>query len=313
MNTENKKKTPARRPEDGRVLAVENEEQVLLAIHRFGWLPTRQIHAYIWPKSASPRMAQRTMERLREAGQVVFKRGKDGSTVYALSAAGARRVKQVFGHEASTGKDLARRIERNFEHRCVANEVCIWWAHADFEGAGTFNTENEIAHGLAPISKKRAHFGKKEGKIPDALVYMKPPVDAEANPHKDDWWVGWVEAEAGHKNLPKQMHMVGEIAYMLGFGGTEYEERRFNHLGKLEQYRIKFAVVACPKVSHEERLAKSMLDFLWAKNRWQSYAPDKILKNVFVLRPDGSLTTLAHKITTEPALIYYEAQCRKHA
>jgi hypothetical protein len=71
---------------DGRKIAQENGLRVLRALHRFGWLRTRDVAALVWqhwvakvPAGAEPklaptlptasgvRMAQRTLRRLRDA------------------------------------------------------------------------------------------------------------------------------------------------------------------------------------------------------------------------------------------------------
>lgn len=263
---------------DGRLVAVENELKILLALHRFGWLPTRHLHAYVWPESAAPRMAQRTLERLREAGEVLHKRGRDGAVVYALTALGAKRLRKVYGIDASSVKDIARRIERNYEHRCTANEVAIWWSQ--HERCAGFETEHEVSSGRALLRKKQAGFAKKEGKVPDALLFANAPAGVDA-----DVVTIWVEAEGGHKNIAKQRHMVSELAYIVGYGGTSHEERRLRPDG-LVVYEVQLALVACPTLAHEHRLVRTMLEFLFdANKRFNHYPTDRILKSVQVWRP----------------------------
>jgi hypothetical protein len=60
--------------QDGRITAQQNELDTLTYIQRFGWLRSRDIAALIWRDSKSTdsaiAMAQRTLKRLKDAGQV---------------------------------------------------------------------------------------------------------------------------------------------------------------------------------------------------------------------------------------------------
>ncbi|MGO4416847.1 hypothetical protein AB4Z27_28135 [Cupriavidus sp. KB_39] len=180
---------------DGRAIARENEIRVLRALHRFGWMRTRDLAALVWqhwekrpvgepdlkPAVASAsglRMAQRTLLRLTGARQVLRGQAPDGSLIYALSEAGARRL-QHFGVPAASGKDLIRSFSAaQFRHRCVANEIAIGSIIAGFR----VSTEREIAQdrwlgGADGIS----------GKKPDVLLHGGGRV----------WWV---EVEKSRKN-----------------------------------------------------------------------------------------------------------------
>lgn len=181
---------------DGRILAEANEQAILRALHRFGWLRTRDLAALIWThwsKTAPPdgpslkapeaslsgiRMAQRTLRRLRESRQVLCATAPDGSTIYALSEAGARRLRNA-GIQATTGKDLIRTFSiSHFRHRCVANEIAIGAIITGFRAS----TEREIARGLW----LGGIFGI-AGKKPDVLIQ-----------HAGKVW--WVEVEKSRKN-----------------------------------------------------------------------------------------------------------------
>jgi hypothetical protein len=91
---------------DGRIIATENEIHVLRALHRFGWLRTRDLAALIWQRwksrligeaalrppvatASGLRMAQRTLRQLADARQVLRGKALDDSLIYALSEAGA--------------------------------------------------------------------------------------------------------------------------------------------------------------------------------------------------------------------------------
>lgn len=183
------------RAKDGRVVARENEVRVLRALHRFGWLRTRDIASLVWLRwarhpvgepnlkptmatAAGLRMAQRTLCRLRGKRLVLNSRAPDGSLIYALAEAGARSLQQI-GVAAVTGKDLMRRFSAaHFRHRCIANQVALAGILAGYRVA----TEREIAQGLW-LGGEQGIAGKK----PDVLIRSSDAV----------WWV---EVEKSRKN-----------------------------------------------------------------------------------------------------------------
>lgn len=303
--------TPAKQ-RDGRLLAIENEEAVLVALYQFGWLATRQLAALVWPNASSPRVAQRTLERLRAAAEVLWKKGSDGATVYALSTAGARRVHDVYGEKALVSREPLRYIERQYEHRCLANDCAIWWLNATKHLGGFVDTEHEIQKGKATINAKEAHFASQSGKVPDALLHLPVPVDAH-NPEGDDYWSVWVEAECGHKNLKKQEHMVAELAYILGRYRTQMRERRRGCDGMVRTYCVRQAYVVCPKTAHEERLAKTLLAFLWKPAVTADYDTAYIRKNIVVWRPGGTGESVEDLVKGSPTLTAYDKELQKRA
>lgn len=163
---------------DGREIALDNDERVLKSLFKFGWLRTRDIAALHWmPRmkrkalgfepvqvAVSPtarRMAQRTLRRLRQRHMVVWIHAPDGSTIYGLSEAGARRLVNL-GIPAKSGKDLIRRVSlSHFHHRRIANEVAIGALLQGFRA----NSELEIAAGQW-LGGKAGVAGKK----PDVVV-----------------------------------------------------------------------------------------------------------------------------------------------
>lgn len=181
---------------DGRQIARENEARVLRALHRFGWLRTRDLAALCWrrwasrpsgqpgvgptqPTASAVRMAQRTLRRLRDARLVIAGQGPDGSVIYALSEGGARALKEL-GVTAISGKDLVRGFSSAYyRHRCIANEIAISGIVQGFRAS----TEREIAQG---------HWLGGEagiaGKRPDVLLRSGNRV----------WWV---EVEKSRKNV----------------------------------------------------------------------------------------------------------------
>lgn len=180
---------------DGRLVAQQNEVRVLRALHRFGWLRTRDLAALMWTRwqkrtldapvltrpiaSASGlRMAQRTLRRLIAARQVLRGQAPDGSLIYALAEAGARRLQQR-GVQASTGKDLIRSFSTGqFRHRAVANEIAISGIISGFRAS----TEREIAQ-----DKWFGGASGVAGKKPDVLLIA-------------DDLVWWIEVERSRKN-----------------------------------------------------------------------------------------------------------------
>lgn len=145
---------------DGRVQAHENEMRILRALHRFGWLRTRDIAALVWTRWASKpvsapslapatstasakRMAQRTLRRMRDERLLLRAQGPDGSTVYAIAEAGARALRSA-DVPATSGKDGVRNFSSGyFRHRCIANELAISGIVQGFR----VSTETEIARG----------------------------------------------------------------------------------------------------------------------------------------------------------------------
>jgi len=192
---------------DGRIVAAENETRVLRALHRFGWLRTRDVAALLWlpwqkhpsgQPSFSPlvasasglRMAQYTLRRLAVARHVLPGRGPDGSVLYALAEAGARRLRQV-GVPAVSGKDIVRGFSSaHFRHRTVANEIAIAAIAQGFR----VSTEREIAQdrwigGATGIA----------GKKPDVLLL-------------DRGNLTWVEVEKSAKRKADFARLVAWVA-----------------------------------------------------------------------------------------------------
>ncbi len=179
---------------DGRQTARENETRCLRALHRFGWLRTRDLAALCWqrwahrpsgspgvgaqlPTASAVRMAQRTLKRLRDARLVITGQGPDGSVVYALSEGGARVLKDV-GVDAISGKDLVRFSSAYYRHRCIANEIAISGIVQGYRAS----TEREIAQGFWAGGEDGI-----AGKRPDVLL-------------RGGNRVWWIEVEKSRKN-----------------------------------------------------------------------------------------------------------------
>jgi hypothetical protein len=171
---------------DGRVIALKNELDALAYIDRFGWLRSRDLASLIWHGSknmeSAMAMAQRTLKRIKEAGEILHRIAPDGATVYALTEAGARRLGEERGIAARSGKDLIRELG-NYAHRCHANTFAI---HRIVAGQQVW-TEREIQANRAPL-KVVTH------KVPDGLVDITGPLHAT-----DITVLAWVEIESGFK------------------------------------------------------------------------------------------------------------------
>ncbi|WP_250476210.1 hypothetical protein [Caballeronia sp. INML1] len=187
---------------DGRIIAREREDRLLKSLARFGFLRTRDCAALrpVWssgatgePRLEAPvatasdlRMAQRTLRRLADARQVLRGQGPDGSVVYALSEAGARRLQHA-GITASTGKDLVRAFSSAyFRHRTIANMVAIRALLAGYK----VTTERELSQGKGLGVEGIA------GKKPDVLL------------RGDDGKVWLVEIERSRKNAKEYARLL---------------------------------------------------------------------------------------------------------
>lgn len=162
---------------DGRELARRNDEKVLKALRKFSWLRTRDLAALLWmPRlkatadfktsvifvtATARRMAQRTLERLRQQRAVIWIKAPDGSRIYGLSESGARRLVDM-GIPAKSGKDHIRRVSLSFyHHRRLANEIAICALLQGFRAS----SEHEIAVGEWIGGTKGV-----QGKKPDVVI-----------------------------------------------------------------------------------------------------------------------------------------------
>lgn len=233
---------------DGRIVATKNETRVLRALHRFGWLRTRDVAALIWapwqkhptgqpsfaPVAASSsglRMAQYTLRRLADARQVLRGRGPDGSVLYALAEAGARRLRQI-GVPAVSGKDIVRGFSSAyFRHRAVANEIAISAIAQGFR----VGTEREVAQdrwfgGASGIA----------GKKPDVLL-------------SDRGNVTWVEVE---KSVKRKADFIRLVAWVAKVGNDARRSSGSGLLGDgLRWHRLVFVCTPAFEVRLRRALA----------------------------------------------------------
>jgi hypothetical protein len=255
---------------DNRVKCRLNQERVLLVLHRFGWLPVRQVHQACWPDKSTPRNAQEYLAQLLKLKQVAFKQGPDGSRVYALTAQGARRLRAELGVEAMFDADFTRRAMPTFQHRCLANDACLWWSNLN--GPTGYYTEHEIATGRAPVTCAPQYMTDPLGKIPDALLTLQMEVNDE-NPYST--WYTWVEVENSEKSKAAHEHMVTALCDVIGLGKQPWE------IGSASVMR--FAIVVCPHLNQESKLVEGMLKFL-GKNK-ANYDARTIVNRLYIWRP----------------------------
>lgn len=213
---------------DGRIRATENEIGILRALSRFGWLTGRSLAAMFWSTRANVptqapsfqpatvtssglRMAQRTVRRLLQKGEVLRASAPGGRVIYALAEAGARRLRQA-GVPASTGKDLIRGFSAaHFQHRDLANQVAI----RGFIDGFRISTEREIAcdkwlGGAAGIG----------GKKPDVLL-------------RSGKKIFWVEVEKSRRNSKDFAKLVGWLEQVRRDASRPDGPRMFSSAGCL--------------------------------------------------------------------------------
>lgn len=199
--------------QDGREAARANDERVLKALHKFGWLRTRDIAALLWmPRvkreghgfqvvriEVSPtarRMAQRTLRRLRQQHKVIWIQAPDGSTIYGLAEAGAREL-QNLGIPAKSGKDIIRRVSlSHYHHRRLANEVAV----------------SALLQGYRASSEHEIATGKWLGGM-DGVAGKKPDVVIRSG--KDNWFVEVERSAANRRGYEAKISFILEV-YPLG-------------------------------------------------------------------------------------------------
>lgn len=222
---------------DGRRVAADNEVRILRALHRFGWLRTRDLAVLVWstwarhpkgelsfaqlePTASQLRMAQRTLRRLLERRMVLRATAPDGAQIYAVAEPGARRLRDV-GLPAASGKDLVRSFSASYyRHRCIANAIAV----ASIVQGYRVSTEREISRG-AWAGGESGLAGKK----PDILLrsgsaWTWVEVERSRRNAKDYaallHWLDWARSRLGRELA------VGAVLERVVFVCTEAFERR---------------------------------------------------------------------------------------
>lgn len=302
LDTPEKKSSPARRIDNGRVLATENEEAVLHALSRYGFLSAVQLQALVWPTSTQPRLAQRTLRRLIEEHQVErqFVK-KTGGQVYALTAAGSCRTLAVFAKDPGPTLRALDKAVNVFKHRQFGNDMCIWWETLEGNTFEDVNTEYEIEKGRALINKKDAHFGKTKGKVPDALLLYPGQVDPKTG--EEFTAVGWGEVEMSKKKGKDYTHLISELCHLLGgYGSQRYTLPN--------GARVLFAMIACPAVEHEEKLVQGVLTHL-ATSPWKRYNWEFVKKGVCIWSGGKGWVNLNKWVLQHPEVAAWDEALRK--
>lgn len=240
---------------DGREIARTYEQRVLKALHKYGWLRTRDLAALIWMRASSRprsggfipepivvepsawRMAQRTLARLRKSDKVLWRQAPDGSTIYGLAEAGAHWLVRQ-GINATSGKDLVRRVSMShYHHRRIANEVAILASLQGYRVA----SEREIAVGQ--------WFGGKDGvadKLPDVIV-------------RDGKDVYWIEVERSRRNQKDEAAL--RTALVKLWAGVR---RPLDVPDLPNDYRLKKVLFVCES-AFIDRLMTDLEKFGWTK------------------------------------------------
>lgn len=181
----------------GLEISLKNEVAVLKALHKFGWLRTKDLAKIVWQRwdrtysnrepifisrplhtQSGLRMAQTTLKRLLDKKLVLSSVAPDFSKLYTLSQKGANLL-QEFGIDTVSGCDLIREFSYDqYRHRVIANGIAI---AGILQGFKVF-TERQIAQGKWALESGSLH-----GKKPDCLILNST----------SSWWV---EVEKSRKN-----------------------------------------------------------------------------------------------------------------
>lgn len=238
-------------------IALANEIEVLKAIHKFGWLRSKDLASLIWQKRdkrfsnkepefrkpvSSPsglRMAQITLKRLKEKKLILAALTPDNSTIYALSQKGANHLNAV-GIDTDSGKDLLRFFSFDqYRHRVISNELAI---AGILQGFKVF-TEREIA-------QNKWHFDKSGylGKKPDCLIQSK----------EYGWWI---EVERSRKNQK-------DYLFLLKWLNTVFENCKRPHEkpALTAQIGLQKVVFICTPV-FEKRVVADLIRLGWSEEQ----------------------------------------------
>lgn len=194
---------------DGTEAAERNEQAVLHWLARFGWLTSRQVARLVWPyASQAHRMAQRTLARLIERGDVLRRELPNGHGVaYVLGERGVHRLTGTDAENTSVrgGRDLKFHAPL---HRAICNHYAIdFLAYArttNPELQHAVYTELEIQRRVAP-APELLHEGRLH--VPDLLLQ-------EGNLYT------WVETEHTPKKKRRLDNLVAFADHILGSGSS---------------------------------------------------------------------------------------------
>jgi len=180
-------------PADNRLVAYENEINVLKAVNLFGHLRRSELAAAVWPRSPAQsglRMCGRTLKRLIAEGDLVEKPNSLGSFSVVLAPKGARRL-NLLGIDADDGRRLSSVDGAQFFHRTLGTRYLI----EKVSGTNQVYGEFAFIKGRAPVS--RARLSESFHKYPDGLIIYP---GEERNYTSVVTAADWVEVEFNIKN-----------------------------------------------------------------------------------------------------------------
>lgn len=241
--------------QNGRTLAQRNDFMTLTWLHRMGWCRTRDIAALGWlPRRPAPskgdyrpmvvvvppsaiRMAQRTLRRLKTRELVIAHRAPDGSTIYGLSEAGAKELRDKDIPAVSAAGQMRRFSDQLYNHRRISNEIAIGAAINGYRVA----TEREISVGHWLIGQDGV-LGKK----PDSLVRAGTSV----------WWI---ETQLSRKNQPEYVKLLSWLCALYPPGRNIWMPAPLPEGYELRQ------VIFLASAAFLERLSEDLQRLGWSK------------------------------------------------
>jgi hypothetical protein len=191
---------------DNRIKGEESEQALLKSLHKFGWLTAKMAAAMHWNHvSSGEALARRVLLRLLDE-KLVLRKTADGNTLWLLSAAGARMLREQYNIDAVSGQNLKL---ANLKHRACINWFSIFKQQAGFG----ITTEYEIQTGRAP-------WGKLGEKVADGML-------------DSGQGLIWVECENAWKNRARRqeishlcrLHLAQDGGRMTPLSGEHYLAR----------------------------------------------------------------------------------------
>lgn len=168
---------PALRPGEGPgvppgvVVGQRNEDRVLRALYRFGWLTARQVGQLVWPEgSQSLTMGRRVLCRLADKREVLARKLPNRTPAWVLTSRGAARLREAGVTDAQRGTDQLRSSDTTWQHRWIVNQYLIEYTPDEAQSYSEF----EILTYRSPLPYQTTPRGVYPmrswlGKTPDAL------------------------------------------------------------------------------------------------------------------------------------------------
>jgi|GEM_PF-1668502 len=178
---------------DKQEIGIEQHEQILLFLHRFGWLTSRMVKKLVYENSTQGiALARRALSKMVEKKLVLKRPLPNGAEAYLLGTKGASFLNGLKpGINSQSG---ARLKLGNTVHRACSN----WYLIEEYVNNGrAISTEFEIQTGNSPVHQIL-------GKVPDGLTYSELGAD-------------WIEVENTWKNRSERDRIVKFCIEMLGF------------------------------------------------------------------------------------------------